>query len=125
MENIVTSKDCEACRWCCEFNAEDCWEIPSGTDGKPLFTLDFAKTNEDLPCPHLNENGCTLGENKPLDCKMWPFRKMSGRLAICTDCPAVANASAEQIAQSAATISAEDFAGMSDKSYNENYKVLL
>ena len=124
MKNIVTPKDCETCRWCCEFNAEDCWEIPSGTDGKPLFTLNFAETSGDIPCPHLGKNGCILGDEKPLDCKLWPFRKMNGNLAICTDCPAVAKASEEDIKKSAATISDNLFERMSDKEYHENYRLL-
>ena len=27
-------------------------------------------------CPALSENGCILGDEKPFDCRIWPFRVM-------------------------------------------------
>ena len=124
MNHIPIPDHCASCRWCCVFDAEDCWEIPCGSDGNPLFIFNLEKTEGNIPCPHLGENGCVLDDDKPLDCKMWPFRKMNGRLAVCTDCPSIAGVSEEEIAKCAAEIDDATFERMTDKPYHENYRLL-
>ncbi len=42
------------------------------------YVLNVGKmTDEELfSCPALAENGCILGDSKPFDCRIWPFRIM-------------------------------------------------
>ena len=48
-----------------------------------VFDVDF-DSNGLAYCPMLTENGCILGDNKPFDCKIWPFRvnDLNGTLVI-------------------------------------------
>ena len=92
LKNIISAKECAECSFCCVFDADDCWEMPIINDElakescfcgcefefdsgvrkiKPQFD------NEELfRCPALCETGCTLGNNKPFDCRIWPLRVM-------------------------------------------------
>lgn len=94
LTEILSRESCAECKVCCVFDREDCWEMP-------LIKPDLAATIEkDYPdvkmkktgvcnvfepdfgadglasCPMLTEKGCKLGENKPFDCRIWPFRIM-------------------------------------------------
>ncbi len=91
LKGILNSKSCSKCRICCGFDESDKWEIPLiysenedkieqqfglkliKRDNEYVFDMTFNK-NEVIFCPALGENGCTLGELKPFDCKIWPFR---------------------------------------------------
>lgn len=103
LKEILDPESCARCRLCCIFDSSDIWEIP-------VFTCETAETissvkpeNDFIPCgsgyitnagelkdgelftcPALTENGCILGDNKPFDCRIWPFRIMEvgGRRAI-------------------------------------------
>lgn len=88
---ILDKSSCAKCRICCGFVEYDKWEIPlvftemRGAVEKKLginliprgneFVFDM-KFNGDtiVYCPAASENGCTLGELKPFDCLIWPFR---------------------------------------------------
>lgn len=87
---ILSAGECEKCRVCCGFTKDDIWEIPLiyaenraaveellgvrliPRGGELVFDMDF--NGEISFCPALSENGCSLGELKPFDCAVWPFR---------------------------------------------------
>lgn len=80
---------------CCIFDRYDIWETPVFDEETKNKVLEFntgaafAKVGEgymlnagvlaesDLfTCPALTENGCILGDDKPFDCRIYPFRVM-------------------------------------------------
>lgn len=91
VKELLSAEKCGRCRVCCGFTREDIWEIPLifsenrkaveeklGVEliergGEFVFDMDFGG-NEIAYCPALSENGCVLGELKPFDCAVWPFR---------------------------------------------------
>ncbi|MBQ8842272.1 MAG: hypothetical protein IJZ65_06550 [Ruminiclostridium sp.] len=94
LKKILSPETCGKCRVCCVFDRDDIWEIPlisaelyksiseQRQDLKLIprknsyvFNMEF-KDNGLTYCPALSDTGCTLGENKPFDCKIWPFRAM-------------------------------------------------
>lgn len=91
LKKILSQESCGRCRVCCGFTKEDIWEIPliyAGSknevekrlgvrliprDSEFVFDMNFG--DDDISyCPALTENGCSLGELKPFDCAIWPFR---------------------------------------------------
>ncbi len=95
LKKILSPKTCGKCRICCVFDKDDVWEIPLISkeiynnlkterpelellrrgENSYVFDMKF-KDNGLTYCPALSETGCTLGENKPFDCKIWPLRAM-------------------------------------------------
>ncbi|MBE5922673.1 MAG: hypothetical protein E7269_07970 [Lachnospiraceae bacterium] len=95
LKGILSSNTCANCRMCCIFEQEDVWEVPLlctedaayikenypdiemevCADGLH-FVMEFPPNGEDASCPMLSEKGCLLGEHKPFDCKIWPYRLM-------------------------------------------------
>ncbi|MCI7767672.1 MAG: GNAT family N-acetyltransferase [Oscillospiraceae bacterium] len=100
LKNILSGESCAKCRLCCIFDKYDVWETPvitrelytkisaarpelkmvskGGNDGY-IFNMEgcWDEEEEIYRCPALDpEKGCTLGENKPFDCSIWPFRVM-------------------------------------------------
>ena len=95
LKNILKSSDCAACKICCVFDKDDIWEIPV-IDGERKKRIEerfpqskferrgdgwvFAMGEEKdglFTCPALDPNkGCTLGDDKPFDCMIWPYRIM-------------------------------------------------
>ena len=119
---ILKKETCATCRFCCSFRRTSLWEAPVFTyenmlalkddpdfDGSDLTVYledytyakydlsDKYKTNdpnEEVPCPYLGENGCTLSEReKPWDCKIWPLRVMNKDgeivIALTPTCPSI------------------------------------
>jgi len=104
LKKILSNKKCAECKLCCSFDRYDVWETPVFTeetknlllqmrpdtkfitkDGGYLFRIDELINNELFYCPALDmEKGCILGDNKPFDCRIWPYRIMNirGRRAI-------------------------------------------
>ena len=95
LKKILSPDTCAGCRVCCVFDHDDVWEIPLISDelsrkisserpeltliprGKSSYVLDMKFEKDDLTyCPALSEKGCTLGDKKPFDCRIWPFRAM-------------------------------------------------
>ncbi|MCL2754203.1 MAG: hypothetical protein FWD35_00600 [Oscillospiraceae bacterium] len=70
IRELLSPKDCAQCRGCCIFAEHELWEAP-----ETAFPL--VPRGEYFACRHLTEQGCELGENKPRDCAMYPFRVMS------------------------------------------------
>jgi hypothetical protein len=95
IHNILSLEQCKDCKGCCYFDNEDKWEIPS----KVTATL-----KDDLfICDELTENGCRLGENKPAECAMYPFRVMQlgdyKVIAVCKYCKPVMDLSMARLVE--------------------------
>lgn len=104
LKKILSSESCGKCRVCCGFTRDDIWEIPlvfkedrraveeklgvelSPRGGEFVFDMEF---DGDISyCPALSDNGCVLGELKPFDCAVWPFRvNMLGNTRVITVSP--------------------------------------
>ncbi|MBE6863138.1 MAG: hypothetical protein E7495_00995 [Ruminococcus flavefaciens] len=103
LKKILSGKSCAECRLCCIFDRYDIWETPvfneeimnrikqlrPGTefvtkDGGYIFKADNIGADQLFSCPALTETGCILGDDKPFDCRIWPYRIMEvgGRRAI-------------------------------------------
>lgn len=106
LKNILSGSSCAKCRICCVFDKYDLWETPVVneevynkvreklpevkfiTKGENrLFRMEPEEVNgEELYyCPVLDKNtGCRLGDEKPFDCRIWPYRimELGGRLVI-------------------------------------------
>ena len=102
LKKILNQSTCGGCRVCCVFDRDDVWELPllresdlpavrehySGElikRGDSSFVFDVSFDERGLTyCPMLTEHGCILGDSKPFDCKIWPFRvnDLNGTLVI-------------------------------------------
>lgn len=103
LKNILSPSSCAECRLCCIFDRYDVWETPVFTaeirdriiaarpgtefvtkDGGYIFKVTEFNEEQLFSCPALTENGCMLGDDKPFDCRIWPYRIMEvgGRRAI-------------------------------------------
>ncbi len=95
LKKILSPETCGKCRVCCVFDHDDIWEIPLISEeiknnlselrselktisrGKNSYVFDMQFKEDGLTyCPALSDTGCTLGENKPFDCRIWPLRVM-------------------------------------------------
>lgn len=99
LKKILDQRSCAECRLCCGFDSSDIWEIPVFTaeTAKRMPDTEFTEKNggfivktpelkdeEIFFCPALTDKGCSLGDEKPFDCRIWPFRIMEigGKRAI-------------------------------------------
>lgn len=103
LKKILKAEACAACRLCCIFDRYDVWETPVFTeeirgrirearpetefipkDGGYIFRVNEINEDQLFSCPALTEHGCMLGDDKPFDCRIWPYRIMDigGRRAI-------------------------------------------
>lgn len=115
LKKILSASDCAKCRICCIFDKYDVWETPvisdelrrritavrddlkfvtKGSEGAYIFNMESTwDDNEEIfRCPALDpESGCTLGDNKPFDCRIWPYRimELGGKrvITIASICP--------------------------------------
>jgi hypothetical protein len=83
IKQLLSPETCAECCGCCVFDESDLWEAPAPTtESDGLFI-----------CDHLTKHGCELGDNKPLECAMYPFRVMRlGEhkvIAVCKFCQPV------------------------------------
>jgi hypothetical protein len=64
---LLTLEICAKCKNCCVFKPESLIYAPKGIDVASCPCGTFV-------CVHRCENaGCGAGENKPMECKAWPF----------------------------------------------------
>jgi Fe-S-cluster containining protein len=97
LKKILDNKTCAECKVCCAFDRYDVWETPilTRTNVEHMFTINpdikiikkdnsysfkikELNKNELFYCPVLDhDKGCMLGDEKPFDCKIWPFRIMN------------------------------------------------
>lgn len=126
LKEILTGADCASCRVCCVFDRNDCWEVPlvepelaayiaenhpevklKKTGECSVFESEFDEKGL-TTCPMLTETGCRLGDRKPFDCRIWPFRVMSkGNLLLLTlspVCGTVSRLPVEQVSAFASKI---------------------
>lgn len=109
LTEILSRSRCAECRVCCVFDRSDAWEMPLITpelakrleESRPDINLKKLSENASCKvvdpqfdekglcaCPLLTEKGCSLGEDKPFDCRIWPFRVMKkGNLLLLTLSP--------------------------------------
>ena len=124
LTKILSRGECAKCRVCCVFDRSDVWEMPLITpelaeilktdypdiklkklsENSGCFVTDAEFDKEGLcSCPLLTEKGCALGENKPFDCRIWPFRVMrKGNLLLLTlspVCESVSSLSVKKVSE--------------------------
>lgn len=109
LKNILEPSSCAKCRVCCVFDRDDIWEIPLVSaellmyikekvnpdiefekfGSEYRFVMPFEEGKELSYCPMLTETGCVLKDNKPFDCRVWPFRvnRISDNLCAITVSP--------------------------------------
>lgn len=111
LKKILSPETCAACRLCCGFDCTDTWEFPvlpqetveamhrMGVSLKLVpvgeeqtFAAPPLRGEELFFCPMLCETGCTMGADKPFDCRIWPFRMMRDlegalRITVVSYCP--------------------------------------
>lgn len=91
LKRILSPDSCGKCRVCCGFDESDKWEIPLifredkeriesrfgcklvPRENEYVFDMSFSGS-ELVFCPMVGEHGCVMGEDKPFDCRIWPFR---------------------------------------------------
>lgn len=101
LKKILSQETCGKCRVCCGFDESDKWEIPliyeelkKYIEGRYkcrivprgneyVFDMEF-DGDKVVYCPMASDKGCVLGDMKPFDCRIWPFRvnRLDGRLVI-------------------------------------------
>lgn len=94
LTKILSREACAGCRVCCGFDRDDVWEIPVISPETAAYIIDNIDKNAELEpfqdgyrfvmhftdgeelsyCPMLTDKGCILGDKKPFDCRVWPFR---------------------------------------------------
>lgn len=154
LKKILEGRACAECRLCCVFDRYDVWETPVFTeqikekikeyspesgfvpvDGGYIFKVDSFNDEGLFLCPALTEKGCMLGDEKPFDCRIWPYRIMSvgGRRAItiASICDELYNRPLSQLVDFLKEGLAEEIFSYADqhpeivKPYYEGYPVLL
>ena len=155
LKGLLSREECAGCRICCSFDSYDIWETPVITrdmvnrilaDYKPdqkfitkedhfLLRLDKEKDEDLYYCSLLDHSkGCIMGENKPFDCRIWPFRimKLAGHNVITLSpvCPVVNKKPVADIVKKCSEISDVIFEVAREhpeyvKPYMEGYPILL
>lgn len=122
LKNILSGSDCARCRICCVFDKYDIWETPVVSDELyRRIIADFPETEfiskgssrifkcipddekgELYVCPMLDKaSGCRLGDSKPFDCRIWPYRimELGGKrvISIASICPEMYNKPLSQL----------------------------
>lgn len=103
LKKILSGTACAKCRLCCVFDRYDIWETPVFTreimeriraqrpdaefipwGGGYIFKVLALSEEQLFSCPALTPEGCMLGDDKPFDCRIWPYRimELDGRRAI-------------------------------------------
>ena len=138
LSRILSKNTCAKCRVCCGFTEEDKWEIPlifgefrEKTEEllnvkllprghEYVFDMKF-NGNEVSYCPAGSEHGCVLGELKPFDCLVWPFRVNSlGEFHVITVSPVCSAVSSQPLSTLAKFIGENNFAELLFKTANEH-----
>lgn len=117
LKNILSGSSCAKCRICCIFDNYDLWETPVVSDelyekllkeypgveylpkgNSRIFKCipDTVNGEELFICPMLDHStGCRLGDDKPFDCRIWPYRimELGGKrvISIASICPEMYN----------------------------------
>lgn len=95
LKKILDKRTCAECKLCCIFDRYDIWETPVfdedtrkkleslknaefiKKDGGYIFKAEKFDDEGLFTCPALDKKtGCILGDEKPFDCRIWPYRIM-------------------------------------------------
>lgn len=96
LKGLLEKSTCAECKVCCVYDHYDVWETPIFTPQtmekvlqmKPnistvqrgncvTFKIDPLIGDELFVCPVLDtKKGCMLGDEKPFECRIWPYRIM-------------------------------------------------
>lgn len=150
---LLSAKTCAQCRICCGFDDEDIWEIPvfdeklkakisqllpqaqfAGCGDGYAFEMQKDGQSGLYICPGLDEEkGCVLGDCKPFDCRIWPFRVMrfEGKnvLTLSPVCPHIFDDPMKDILETAVQLAPQIFAYAKQmpsavKPYIDGYPIL-
>lgn len=122
LKEILSRGTCAECRICCGFDTTDLWETPvffpelkekikaenpeiKFMPYKNAYLMKMFEPDSEglMLCPMLTETGCALGDEKPFDCRIWPFRvmKLDSRLVITLSpiCPSVQELSVKRVSE--------------------------
>jgi hypothetical protein len=154
LKGLLSREECANCRICCSFDSYDIWETPVIThdmvnrilsDYKPdqkfirrddhfLLRLEREKDRDLYYCSLLDHSkGCVMGENKPFDCQIWPFRvmKLAGynMITLSPVCPVVNQKPISDIVKTCMGISSVIFENAREhpeyvKPYIEGYPII-
>lgn len=154
LEGLLSKEECAACKLCCSFDSYDLLSTPVITSGlkslicerfKPgqrfierdghfLLRMEREADADLYYCPLLDrEHGCIMGDEKPFDCLIWPFRVMRMGcltvIALSPLCPIVAKKPIAEIISTCSRISAEIFREAQEhpeyvKPYEEGFPVI-
>lgn len=120
LSKILKTEDCKCCKKCCKFFLDEDWDIPLLTESEKnlhefnpnivyshskLWKINILGLNNEIKtsCPFLDESiGCILSDNKPFECKIWPFHimKRNGNELLITlskECPIINKCDKEKI----------------------------
>lgn len=121
LRQILSPETCAECRICCGFDASDLWELPVlppetvnavtrhndklqfvSAGEEQVFDAPDLSENELFPCPMCSDTGCIMGDEKPFDCKVWPFRLMQDtagalHIAVASYCPGIKQYTDQQL----------------------------
>ena len=121
LSKILSNETCGKCKGCCYFDKDDLWEVPLLTPetadiieknypetklikNKSLMSFEVPELSGDemFVCPILTDNGCILKDDKPFDCKIWPFIIMydenkNASIAVSSYCKPVSSLSKEKL----------------------------
>ena len=154
LKKILSGSVCADCRLCCVFDRYDIWETPlfeeettakikaafpdakfAKKGGGFVLTSGEITDGELFSCPALTDSGCMLGDDKPFDCRIWPFRIMNGSgqrvIAVSSLCSAVYEQSHDKLRSFLKEELAEKIFDYADKfpeavhELYDNYTVLL
>lgn len=158
LKNILSPQSCAKCQICCIFDKYDVWETPvfsrelyeklnetrpdlkfisKGSPDAYIFNMEstWDEKEELFRCPALDpKKGCTLGELKPFDCKIWPYRimELGGRrvITIASICPEMYSKPLNKLVEELETGLADVIFAEADKNpaiikpYEQGYPVL-
>lgn len=122
IKEILPPKKCMECRGCCFFGSDDLYEVPyilpelaeyikenyksveliQISNGYTFKLPDELSENNLFVCPMLSESGCVLGDDKPFDCGIYPFRVMKDkcgteRIAVAKYCKGISGIQTEKL----------------------------
>jgi hypothetical protein len=102
LEKILTENDCAECKLCCNFYEHEMWEAP-------IINEEICYDDRGLYfCPALGEDGCKLGDGKPFDCSIYPFRVMKlGEFIVIALSPLCKKVNEKPLSELAAFVEAE------------------
>lgn len=154
LSKLLSKEECAKCRICCSFDSTDLWETPVVSaklrdrilDDYPemrfvekgesyLFRMDKEPDEDLYYCSVLDrKKGCVLGDEKPFDCRIWPFRVMefNGQWVITLSpvCPVMIKKPLDEVSALAKELAPIIFAEADKnpdivKKYLPNYPILV